>query len=208
MDETTYGDLLRILEVYKEQELRARPRDETGLWKPTPLHVLAGEIRALDIMLSRESKRHEGRVLLPGPGDGRRGACLNRLGYDVFGVEIIPNLVRTSNYLKEFLAQQGLVDRDRIKIVEGDFLDDGAYHSNGLRFEDFSRVFTYPYPKKEDFRGLVDKIERMSPPGTELFVLHPVELGIPEIGLEHVRTATIKSDIITPHYDLSRYRKK
>ncbi len=100
MDLKTYSDLERILTLYHLHEFNGDfSISGPGLWKPTPLPVVFGEVEIFDIWQTLDRKKHEGRILLAGSGDGRRGAFLNRLGYDVFEVELNDKLIEHSEYL-------------------------------------------------------------------------------------------------------------
>lgn len=216
MDETTRGDLEKILRGYRRYEEKvAKPEVLSGKWKPTSLEVLRKEIKAFEGLLYGLQRgvynggvqriKHEGKVLVPGSGDGRRAALLNRLGYDVVAVEIEPEIVRTSSDMVKSLARQGIVDPNRIKILHGDFLDDNLYHSNGLRFEDFQKI--YVYLTGSIFRNLLDKIEKTSPKGVELIALRHGEWVDPKINLKSLGNATIQVPNSLTYYELSMYRK-
>ena len=99
------------------------------------------------------------------------------------------------------LAQEGLVDRDRLKTVQGSFLDDGVYQSQGTNFESFQKIFAYL--TKGNLANLVAKFEEQSPKGTQLFILTPVDWEVPNLNpLYHRVSGTIKSDFHFSFTDL------
>ena len=206
MDSTTREDLKTILELYHANQLEERPEDVgKGVWKPTPLPVLFGEIISLDILCARERKNHKGQVLTAGAGDGRRAAMLNRLGYNVFAVELNPNIVRHADYVLQLLIQKGLIDDSRIKIVEGDFLDDNLYRSNGTEFEAFQMVFAYL--RMNNLDALVRKLENRSPKGVELFALRHLDWESQKTNLPYKGSGVIRVPGHT-HYSIDRYVKQ
>ena len=213
MDLNTYSALDELVSWYAAREIRERPKDVgDAFWRPTVLPILMGEIKIIDILSAIERRAHSGGVLVAGSGDGREVAFLAKLGYDVVGIELNPALAKHSKSLMDVLAQEGRVERLRTRIVQGDFLDDYTYHSNGLRFEDFRTIFAYLLDS--NFQGLVKKIGQQSPSGTELYALRPVEWEEPRIGLKRigrygvaVENTSPDKPVFVPHYNLMRYRK-
>jgi len=205
MNSATREDLEEILTLYHANQLEDRPQDVgNGIWKPTPLPILFGEAVVLDTLYAKERKEHKGQVLVAGAGDGRRAAFLNRLGYDVFAVELNPNIVQHGNYVLHLLIEKNLVDGRRVKIVPGDFLDDNLYHEHGTSFEDFEKIFAYL--RKCNLDALVTKVERQSPKGVELFALRHVNWENPKTGLQHKGSAVISVPSHT-NYSVDRYVK-
>lgn len=210
MDQATEDDLRKISELYYKYELKEKPKDVgRGFWVPTNFPVLLAEMKLFHIITYIEKKEHKGMVLVAGSGDGRRAAYLNRLGYDVTCVETNPKLVEHSNYLMQLLAQEGLIEANRLSIIEGDFLDDKIYNSGGSSFEDFTKIFARLLP--HNLNSLAHKIEAQSRPGTDLFSLQSnlfppslAEFPDQEINLKHVYTATLRT---FANHTLSLYKK-
>ena len=207
MDKATIRDLEKILRFYEAHTLRDRPSlDRAVIWDPTPLPILLQEMLQIDFWYKGEGKKHEGKALVAGFGDGRDATCLNRMGYDVFAGEINPKLVQYSNPLFQQLAKEGLIDPSKLKIVQGDFLDDSIYIANGLKFRDFDKIFAYLLP--QNLTKLLEKFEKEAKQGAELFALYRVEWSSPETGLKPINTSgTLASSAPVPHHELLRYRK-
>lgn len=209
MDLQTRQDLERIVKLFGQHELKGlQPKLGNVYWVPTPPEILLEEMITLDVWTAIEGKRHEGRTLVAGAGDSRRVAPLARLGYDVVAIELNPRLVQHGNYMMDLLAQHGLVDRTKVTIVEGDFLDDNTYISRDLAFSDFNKIFAYLKP--ENLAKLADKIRQQSYEGTELFILRFMEWNIPDMPLRFRIRRKIEwgpnEEIKFPaHYDVLKY---
>ena len=206
MDEATIRDLETILRFYEAHALRDRPPlDRAVIWDPTPLPILLQEMLQIDFWYKGEGRKHEGKALVSGFGDGRDAACLNRMGYDVFAVEINPKLVGYSKPLLQQLVNKGLVDTTKLKAVQGNFLDDSTYIANGLKFGDFDKIFAYLLP--QNLTKLLEKFEKEAKQGAELFALYRVEWPSLETGLKPINTSGTLASALIPHHELLRYRK-
>ena len=211
MDLKTRQDLERIIELFGQHELKGlQPKLGDAYWVPTPPEVLLAEMITLDLWTAIEGKRHEGKALVAGAGDSRKVAPLARLGYDVTAVELNPRLVQHGNYMTDLLVQNGLVDRTKVTIIEGNFLEDNTYISRDIAFSDFNKIFAYL--KLENLAKLADKIGQQSYEGTELFILRFMEWGLPDMPLRFrirrkIEWGPNEETKFPAHYDVLKYAK-
>ena len=207
MDITTRQDLDKIMEIYEENHPQGTHHVVgDAVWVPTPTDILIQELAAFDALIAKERKRHEGNVLIAGAGDGRRGAPLSRLGYNVVAVELIPEYAHRGISIRDKLVEQRLVDPSKFKMAKGNFLSDGTYDTEGLSFTDFGKIFAYL--KSEHINGLGDKIKKQSPVGTELFLLLFMQDVQPQIGLDYVGEFKVRNkNSLQGYYNVHRYRK-
>ncbi len=114
-----------------------------------------------------------------GAGMGVIAILADWLGYDAWGIEIVPELVTASRDLAErFDSGARFIEgsfvppafRDEIELLSADFLTltEGAdaYDEMGMSLADFDLVYAYPWPGEEDW--LAELVRREAGPHTRL----------------------------------------
>lgn len=206
MDQALSSDLRRIEGVYQENKFPKEMIDKGKYtWVPVPFRVLSEEVGVLKKWFRKGYLVNKGKALVLGSGDGRDAAFLNRAGLDVVGVEILPELVDYSRDLIGHLSRKGLVKGDRVKILEGGFLEDRLYCQNGFSFGDFQRIFAYLKPA--NFDEVSNKIEKRSKKGTEFISTHHLDVQDPKTNFHIVKTARL-ADRPEVYYDICLYRTR
>ncbi len=201
-----FEELERIAQIYNRFRLEERQKNVgNGFWKPTPFEILLEEMKFISILAYKNKIEERCPVLVAGSGDARRAAYLNNLSYDVTAVEINPRLVEYSRDITDKLAQEKLVKKDRLKILQGDFLDDNVYQKGERKFGDFDIYFAYLV--KKNLEKLSNKISEKSKKGSSLFVLSPVDWEDPYFNLQNVEGASITIKGLA-HRRITRYVKR
>jgi hypothetical protein len=163
-------DLDRIQKLYDKMASNLRIKSEPGLsWSQTPFPDMEIEVFRVLSLLENKKLSEGKKILLAGSGDGRRAAYFNRLGFNVYLVELNNELIDISSRILNQLEREGIIDPEKMKILQGSFLDDKLYKTNGLKFSDFNKIYAYLLPT--NLNGLVQKIESESPLETNLFFL-------------------------------------
>ncbi len=207
MGEFVRQDFERIRDIYEMNPLVQKPENIEGcVWRPTPFEILEQESLYTLFMAQNKQLGKDKKILIAGAGDGRRAAYLNRVGFDVYAMEINPALKDASEDIIEKLAKEELINPKTIKVIQGSFLDENVYKSSGIRFSDFTNISAYLLPR--NITELGRKIERESPNGTSFMVLSHTDFKDPELSLAREAAKRFKAKGCMTHFFLDTYAKR
>ncbi|MBR9676181.1 hypothetical protein GOV05_04175 [Candidatus Woesearchaeota archaeon] len=207
MNRPFFEDLKSIERIYTENPPTSEvTRSKDNLfWRPTSFQALQKEMMIIAKLHQEGQISKDKKILIAGGGDQRRATYLNNVGFDVYSFELNDELLDYSKNITDLLSEEGLVDKGRIKVIKGDFLDDKSYEENNIGFEDFRNIHAYLLPR--NLEVLIDKVEDQSPKGTTLFsVSQPGfrEIDTKSLVLEDSKLLS-KEDL--SHIYLDRYKK-
>lgn len=177
-------------------------------WSPKPFEVMISELIKLHDLSRKGKINDDKKLLIAGSGDGREAAYFAAMGYEVLGIEIIPEVAEASRYLIAECEKEGYISKGMVKIVEGSFLDDDNYLFQDTHFSNFKKISAYLMP--DNLKGLVNKMISESPSGTSLLtfsdsrVVQPQELT----QLQNVDNTSFKDKKGELEYILSIYNKR
>lgn len=141
--------------------------------------IPADQAAAVDALAAQRPHAHT--FLELGSATGVITILADLLGYEAYGIEIEPDLVRAAEDLaartgsSATFVEGSFVPpdyRDEVHLLESDYLTPvegaDAYDELGLDLADFDLVYAYPWPGEEDW--LIELVTRYGGPRTRLMI--------------------------------------
>jgi hypothetical protein len=199
--------LVRVFEHSDASSSRSLPIQKTarGIWAATPVRVVAEAAATLKEVGLLDEQHQDGYLIDAGTGDGRVLAVLAALNPSllVYGIEADQALHERAVANLHTLGRSGLIDSNRVRLLEADYCDVATYETSGVALHQVGLICNYPDGNEKQLARFVAEHCR---DGTTLCLLtHNRTLEVDELEL-HARHDV--SDGTGPPWRLSLYRRR